>query len=223
MINLLVFDLDGTLFDTAGGIAKAFNNTLNEKGHPSVPENVISSYIGTGLRDLLVKLESHYDMKFTDSLAQLEADFRRHYDQNILQDSPLYPGVIEFLDSWPHQIAIVSNKTERYVHQLVAHTELKKYSWLRLIGGNTFVHKKPHPLPLQEVMRLAAAQPHNTLMIGDGLPDMQVANNTGVKSVAVSFGYAPLSELIQNGAHAYIDSYQELPKVIKSITSAIVD
>jgi phosphoglycolate phosphatase len=229
MIQLLAFDLDGTLFETSQGIANAFNALMREKGLPPVEKSVITSFIGTGLRDLLSKLEDYYEKHSSQSvdvakiraemgdLPRLEAEFRQHYNQNFLEESFLYPGVLDFLNSWQHKVAIVSNKTEYYVRELINQTELRKFDWVRIIGGNSLPQKKPHPLPLQEVIQQAGVTPGETLMIGDGLPDMWVARNAQVKPVAVSFGYTPLSELIQNGAHAYIHKYDELPKVITDL------
>jgi phosphoglycolate phosphatase len=218
MINLLMLDLDGTLFDTAQGIANAFNRLLAERGEPAIDRDLIVKNIGQGLRDLLSKLDSKLAHRLGD-LQKIETDFHRHYRQNVVTESPLYPGVLEFLKSWPHRLAIVSNKDEFYVRELVEKTELRQFEWATLIGGNSLPQKKPHPLPLHEAIRLAGSSTRAALMVGDGLPDILAARQAQVKSVAISFGYTPLSELIQNGADAVLHSYGDLPKVIHSLTS----
>lgn len=218
MINLLMFDLDGTLFDTAKGIANAFNRLMAERDEAPVDENLITSHIGTGLRDLMTKVDAALAHRLGD-IDQLEKDFLRHYTQNFLAESIIYPGVIEFLDLWPHHVAIVSNKSEFFVRELVMNTELRRFNWRKIVGGNTFSTKKPHPQPLLEVIREVQTLPQNGLMIGDGLPDILAAERAGVKSVAVEFGYTPISELIRSGAHAAISHYKELPKVIEAFSS----
>ena len=217
MIKLLIFDLDGTLFDTAQGITNAFNNLLVERGEAPIDRETIVSYIGTGLKDLLVRLGEEYVTRLGD-MRKLEEDFKKHYNSNFLNESQLYPGVIDFLDSWEQKLAIVSNKQEYYVRELVAQTALKKYNWEKIFGGNSLPTKKPHPQPLLEVLAHSGVKAEETLMIGDGLPDVLAARAAGVKSVAVSFGYTPISELIQSGAHATISSYKELPKAIHSLS-----
>lgn len=217
MIQLLAFDLDGTLFDTAHGISKAFNSVLQSRGESPVPHETISAFIGTGLRSLLAQLDDKLQHRLGD-LAQLEIDFKYHYNQIFLDESSVYPGIVEFLQNWPHQIAVVSNKSEYYVHELIALKELQYFKWSSLIGGDTYSEKKPHPMPLLSAMKLANVACEQTLMIGDGLPDIQVALNTNVKSVAVEFGYTPISQLIQEGAHASIASYKDLPNIIESLS-----
>lgn len=217
MINLLMFDLDGTLFDTAPGIANAFNRLMAELGEESVDQELITSHIGFGLKELLMNLNGRLDHHLND-LQGLEDSFYRHYNQNFIAESLLFPGVIEFLKDWPYKIAIVSNKNEYFVRELVAKTDLRQFNWQCLIGGNSFPMKKPHPQPLFEAMQDAHARPENCLMIGDGLPDMLAAQQAGVKSVAVGFGYTPISELIHSGAHATISHYKELPKVIRALS-----
>ncbi len=217
MINLLMFDLDGTLFDTARGISNAFNCVLNERGEAPLPHELITTHIGTGLRDLLSQLDAKLQHRLGD-INKLENDFYRFYDSNFLEESIVYPHIAGFLKEWPYEIAVVSNKKEFYVRELIVKKELQNFPWRRLIGGNTFAYKKPHPLPLQEAMKEAGVTARETLMIGDGEPDILAAGRASVKSVAVSFGYTPISELIQLGADAAISTYEELPKVIRSFS-----
>lgn len=217
MINLLIFDLDGTLFDTAQGISNAFNNVLKERGESPISHELISAHIGTGLRDLLSQLDLKFQHRLGD-INKLEQDFYRHYDNNFLTESVVYPHIADFLKNWPHEIAVVSNKKEHYVRELIVKKELQNFPWRRLIGGNTFTYKKPHPLPLLETMKEVGVSASETLMIGDGEPDILAAGRAMVKSVAVSFGYTPISQLIQLGADATISTYEELPKVIRELS-----
>jgi phosphoglycolate phosphatase len=215
MINLLIFDLDGTLFDTAPGIAGAFNRLLDKYDQPHVSVETVIKYIGNGIKDLLLKLDSNLASKLGDTQA-MEVEFHELYKQCFLEGAELYPGVLDFLKKWPHSVAIISNKDEYYVRELVARTELRHFAWTHIIGGNTYPTKKPHPDPLLRVLTDLNLQPENVVMIGDGLPDMGVAINTGVKSVAIDFGYSEISELIRDGAHATISHYNELEKVLHS-------
>lgn len=217
MINLLIFDLDGTLFNTAPGIAKAFNRLMADHNEPAVSDEIIISHIGDGIKELLVKINSKLAHQLGD-IENLEAKFHKYYRECFLEQSFLYPGVLNFLKSWPHDLAIASNKSEFYVRELVMKTELRQFNWRKIIGGNSLPIKKPHPQVIYEILGEVKTGLKNSLMIGDGLPDMLVAKNAEMRSVAVSFGYAPISQLIQNGAHATISHYDELPKVIRSFS-----
>ncbi|MCB0351297.1 MAG: HAD-IA family hydrolase [Bdellovibrionales bacterium] len=217
MINLLIFDLDGTLFHTAPGIVNAFNKLMADHGEPAVDSETIISYIGDGIKELLVKLDSRL-MHPTNNIAQLEAQFHNYYSNCYLKESFLYPGVLDFLKSWPHELAIVSNKSEHYVRELVSKSELNQFNWRKILGGNSLPVKKPNPQVIHEVLSETNTELKNCLMIGDGLPDMLVARNADIRSVAVSFGYGPISQLIQCGAHATIAHYKELPKVIRAFS-----
>jgi len=216
MIRFLIFDLDGTLFDTAQGIANAFNRLMKDRGIAPVDTRTVIDHIGSGLKDLIDKLDAATSHRL-GNLDQLEKDFHHYYKQNILSDSSIYPGAVDFLKKWPHKIAIVSNKNEEYVRDLVKNTELGKFPWTHLIGGNTLPAKKPDPLPLRHVMGENKISPENSVMIGDGLPDILAANNARVKSVAIGFGYGRLPALMQNGAHASITHYNELAQTLKNL------
>lgn len=217
MINLLMFDLDGTLFDTAQGIANAFNRLLVERGEAPIDTQLIISNLGYGMKDLLEKIDLSLAHRLGD-LQRLEDDFHKHYKKNFIDESTLYPGIIEFLNQWPHQIAVVSNKHDYYVNKLIRQTELKKFKWVTILGGNTLPAKKPDPIQIFHTLETAKLFAHNALMIGDGLPDVQAAQNAKVRSVAVSFGYSPISELIRHGAHSTITHYSQLPDVIQILS-----
>lgn len=210
-----MFDLDGTLFETARGIQKAVNQLMVERHEPELSYELVTSFIGFGLHKLIEQLDLATQHRL-GSRERLEADFRRIYSSMLVEESQLYPGVVEFLSKRSEHLSVVSNKDELYVREMIARSPLRQFRWSHLIGGNTFLKKKPHPEPLFESMRSAGALPHEALMIGDGLPDIQGAKNAGVRSVAVTFGYTPISELIQAGADSQIASYNDLPNVIKN-------
>lgn len=209
-----MFDLDGTLFETARGIHNAVNELMKERNEPPLNYELVSSFIGFGLHRLVLQLDEATQHRL-GNLATLERDFRRIYSSIFLNQSYLYDGVVDFLKSWPHQIAVVSNKDQFYVRELIARTQLSNFTWSHLIGGNTLPYKKPHPEPLFAAMEAAGVGAQGSLMIGDGLPDIQSAQQAKVRSVAISFGYSTISELIQAGADARLDTYKDLSKVIK--------
>lgn len=213
MIKLLMFDLDGTLFETSRGIHNAVNGLMHERGEKPLSYELVTSFIGFGLPKLIAQLDATAQHRLGD-FNQLATDFRRIYSAIYLQQSELYEGVVDFLKSWPHKIAVVSNKDEIYVRGLVEYSELKNFSWSTIIGGNTLFKKKPDPEPLFKAMNAANVEPAEALMIGDGLPDIEGAQRAKVRSVAISFGYSNISDLIQAGADSTLHHFKDLNKVI---------
>jgi 2-phosphoglycolate phosphatase len=216
--RLLIFDLDGTLIDSAADIVTTVNTLMDQRGRPQLPTEEIVASIGEGLRALVYNLfpESHVDAKFQ---AQLEAEFQEVYGKNLLLQTRVFAGVTEFLRKWPHTIAIVTNKNEVFAHQLAHNLDgLKQFQWLRVFGADSLPERKPHPLPLQEVMRIAGVTCAETVMIGDGTPDMRAAEAAGVHSVAIEFGYTAIDKLRAAGASASLASYADLPRILQSLT-----
>lgn len=210
-----MFDLDGTLFDTAPGITSAVNAVLAHRGVKHIDPAIIRKFVGHGLRDMINKLDDHHRNSLGD-LETLTAEFQIEYRKTFLPESFLYPGLLDFLHQWDNELAVVSNKNDFHVHELIAKTQLNQFHWGKLVGGNTYLEKKPHPLPLIETLKHFKLQPKEVLMIGDGLPDILAAKAAGVKSIAVSFGYSSRTDLVLAGAHALIDDYNKLTEVVQS-------
>lgn len=217
-IELIAFDFDGTLIHTAPDIIRATNEFLELHGREPLSDIEVIEHIGMGLTDLIrgvVPEAAHHP-----EIAQaIETQFSRVYDEHVLRDARPFDGAEEFLASWPGKLAIVSNKPERYIHQLLQHLKLDRIPWTSVIGGDTLTERKPHPLPLETAMRESGCGPSQTLMVGDGPPDIGVAIACKTSLLAVSFGYSPLAELKQLGAQHWIDHFSELPRKIVQIES----
>ena len=216
--RLLIFDLDGTLLDTAPDIINAINDLMLERNRPPLPNSQIIAAIGEGLKSTVFKLfpECHGD---SVALQTLESDFLRHYENNLTQLTQPFPGGIDFLDglSPQTQIAIVTNKYERLAKKLITSGPLSRFPWLVIFGADSLAAQKPDPLPLREAMRIAGTTQAQTVMIGDGTPDMRAARAAGVRSIACEFGYTALSVLLAAGANVTLASYDRLPKVLRDL------
>lgn len=216
MKPLLVFDLDGTLIDSAQDIADAVNETLARHHKGTVSFETVVAHIGEGLRKLISDFFPE-EQAFPERAHQLEREFLTIYEERMLNQTGVFPGVIEFLQKWQGPIGIITNKNEAPAKILVQHLELHRFPWVEVFGGDSLREKKPSPYPLQKMMALAGRDPEQTLMIGDGIPDMLSAQRAGVRSVAIGFGYTHLDILKQYQPAACLSHYSELDKLIESL------
>ncbi|MGE0762393.1 MAG: HAD family hydrolase [Bdellovibrionales bacterium] len=215
-IKLVAFDFDGTLVHTAPDIINATNEFLQLHGRERLSDHEVMIHIGNGLVGLIrgVVPEAEHHPQIAEAI---ETQFSKVYDAYVLQQAQPFDGVREFLDAWPHKVAIVSNKPERYIHMLLKHLKMDHYPWSAVIGGDTYPEKKPHPLPLQNAMKAAGVSAEETLMVGDGPPDIEVALACKTHLLGVTFGYSPEAELRSLGAKHFVGSFLELPLAIKGL------
>jgi len=216
-IQLVMFDFDGTLVDTAPDLIRSTNIFLESRGQQPLPEETIRSHIGFGLKNLM--LESFPEaLEHPAKVAEIEKEFLAIYDQQFLKTPELYPNAREFLETWNGDIAIVSNKRARYIHPILEHLKIDKLPWKAIIGGDTLAQMKPHPTPFLEAMKNAGTDRATTVMVGDGEPDVEGALAVGIHSIAVSFGYSSIERLVHLGANDTIDNFSELTKKLNALT-----
>lgn len=216
MKPLLVFDLDGTLIDSAPDIVVAVNRTLQNHGKKVLSSEVIVSHIGEGLKKLLADLFIH-DALSPSEVIELEMEFLRIYEEEMLNQTKIYPGVESFLESYPGPISIITNKNEGPAKTILQHLGLDRFPWVQVFGADSLEERKPSPLPLRTTMKLAGHTPQNTFMIGDGIPDVLSALHAGVPSIAVGFGYTHVSLLQQYQPRGVLGHYHELPQLLKEL------
>jgi phosphoglycolate phosphatase len=183
--DLIVFDWDGTLFDSTALIVRCIQNACGDVGSP-VPSNLDAAYvIGLGLGDAL----RHVAPNLPEArYPELGARYRHHYLASQHELS-LFPGTVEMLQAMKarrHWLAVATGKGRRGLDDALAHSQLQG-----LFDGTRTADEtasKPDPRMLVELMREFGALPERTLMIGDTTHDLQLARNAGTPSVAVSFG-----------------------------------
>jgi phosphoglycolate phosphatase len=219
MIDLLVFDLDGTLCNTGPGVHQTVNELLRRRNLSTLPKDKVLSLMGSGLKPLIEKIDPQFQNP--QLLRELIGEFKDIYREIYLQpgNSEPYSGVIDFLNDCPYRLAIVSNKSEEFVRGLVDNTPLRNFDWLHLVGGDTYRCKKPDPLPINQTLKICGAAPEQTVMIGDGRPDMEVAINTGLKSVAVEFGFTPKEILLDYQPTASFSHYGQLDSLLNDVAA----
>jgi phosphoglycolate phosphatase len=201
-IKLLVFDLDGTLIDSAQDLCNSVNATLTQFNRPPLPDEIIASYIGDGALLLVRRAFAAGDGIEPDeeTLAKGYAFFLDYYREHKLDYTYAYEGVLDALaalrtvhdqpDAPPRAMAVLTNKPVRPARAICEALGLAHY-FLNIYGGNSFNTKKPDPEGLFALMQEAGARPEQTVMIGDSQVDVQTARNAGAWCVGCTFGLAP--------------------------------
>lgn len=220
MNPLLVFDLDGTLIDSAPDIVVAVNRTLENNKKKALADDVIISHIGEGLKKLIADIFMEDDLD-PGRLIELEMEFLQKYEEEMFTRTRIFPGVENFLNHYQEQgpIAIITNKNETPAKAILKHLGLDRFPWVNVFGADTLEERKPSPLPLQTMMKLAGSTPDNTFMIGDGIPDVLSALRAGVPSIAIGFGYTSPQLLQQYDPRGVLSHYQELPALLARLNS----
>lgn len=215
--KLLVFDLDGTLIDSAIDIHHSLLFILDKYDKLEVNFEQTKRHIGEGLKALIESIfteELKTDTNFPETLYD---DFREFYAEICLDNTYVYPGVHEFLKSCDYKIATLSNKPIRFVNQTMSALGLLDYDWIEVFGGDSFSTNKPNTQGIEYLMKKAEVLPQNTLMIGDGIPDVQVALNAKTKLLVTEFGFSSLKRLKETGATMSFSHYRQLPKILNTI------
>jgi phosphoglycolate phosphatase len=215
-MKVVIFDFDGTMFHTAPEIHLAINETLKEYQHSTLSYAEVTNCIGHGLLHLIKSLNLDLDTS-PEGLKKIGASFRKHYENFFHQSKP-YPGLKEFLISNPLPKAVASNKDESYIKKVLSKEDWSFFTWIAINGGNTFKTQKPEPEIITDILEKVGAKPHEAVIVGDGHPDIQVAKRTGIYSIAVSYGYSPIDELIELGADKVIHNLFELEEAIRDLS-----
>jgi phosphoglycolate phosphatase len=214
-LELLVFDLDGTLVDSTLDLANSVNAARVHLGLDPLPVPLVASYVGNGVPVLIRKAMGAEASDETIDHAQ--AYFMSWYREHMLDHTRPYPGVMEGLDlcrGEGRKMAVLTNKPERFSKALLAGLGMDKY-FFRIYGGNSFPHKKPDPHGLYQLMHEARVPPERTWMIGDSSVDVLTARNAGARCVGVTYGIKPES-LQTNPPDLLLDSLARLPEALRS-------
>jgi phosphoglycolate phosphatase len=216
---LIVFDLDGTLVDSAPDIAYCVDTLLESLGRPAAGLEKVRSWIGNGVgmlvkRALTGELWPQGDPEGFD--AALER-FMGLYGENMCVRTTLFPGVLEgikALHGEGYRLACVTNKHSDFTRPLLEILGLAP--WLDFIGsGDQFAHHKPHPEPLLKTAEHFGLNPGDCLMVGDSENDVEAARAAGFAVICVPYGYRRCGHPEDLRADALVDSVSALPELFK--------
>ena len=193
--ELLLFDLDGTLIDSAPDLARSVNYMLRSINHSEFSDEIIDSWVGNGAQTLVKRALSGskiIDENIDNDLFKKSLSiFLEYYKNNLCVKTTPYPNVkttLESLKSDGYKLAIITNKPFDFIEPILKELELDSFFEL-FIGGDSLSEKKPSPLPLQYMCEKFKIKPRNTLMIGDSKNDILAAKAANIQSIAVSYGY----------------------------------
>jgi phosphoglycolate phosphatase len=219
---LLVFDLDGTLIDTAPDLIDTLNATLARNALPTVPFAHARTMIGGGARMLIERgLQSEGRDCSRAAVDGLYADFLAYYTDHLADRSRPFPGLVAALDALAAQgwrFAVCTNKLEALSVRLLEAVGLRD-RFVAICGQDTFHVQKPNPAILIETIKRAGGTPDRSIMVGDSINDIEAARAAGVPVIAVDFGYTdvPVAKL---GPDRVIGDFAALPETVQALAAA---
>lgn len=213
--KLVLFDLDGTLLDTLDDLSQAVNYAMQLRGFPLHTHDEYMMMVGNGVRNLVKRaLPDNYkeDDKMVDDVLK---DFKTYYTDHIDEYTQPYAGMQELLTQLHKDgvlLAVASNKFQEGTERLI-----KKFfpdiPFVAILGNRPGFPLKPDPEIVQEVLQKTGIQKENALMVGDSQTDMQTALNSGIRGIAVSWGYRPMKG---TEGLTVVDTAEEILNIVRN-------
>jgi phosphoglycolate phosphatase len=211
--ELVVFDWDGTILDSAGAIVRAIGAACSDLGLPEPPEERARYVIGLGLGDALRHAVPELAVA---AYPQMVERYRHHYLSSD-HELALFPGIadtIEWLAGQDRLLAVATGKSRQGLTRALAHSGLERFFHGTRCADECF--SKPHPAMLEQLMDELGVAPERTLMIGDTTHDLQMAVNAGVAGLGVGFGAHPMAALRGVSHLACVDTPAELGEWLRT-------
>ena len=207
---LIIFDLDGTLVDTAPDLMSSLNHVLEADGLEPVDYASINTLVGQGARSMIERAYELREATLEPERLQQHMDLlRAHYMAEMPGQSRPFPGAVAALERLKQegfQFAVCTNKLEDMARPLLEKLELSVW-FSAVAGGDTFAVKKPDARHVLGTIELAGGTREAAIMIGDSVNDIKAAANAGIPSIAVPFGYSdvPVDQLSPNAIIEHFD------------------
>ena len=204
-IQAVLFDLDGTLIDTAPDLAYALNLQRSRHGLPALADDIIRPQASHGARGLLgVGFDLHPDDAHYGIMRE---EFLQLYSENICRHSQPFPGILDLLQTLETRNlawGVVTNKPARFTEPLMSILNLAERATC-IVSGDTCAQPKPHPAPMLVAAELCGVEPAQCLYVGDAARDIEAATAAGMPALAAAWGYLDSTDQPETwGAHAII-------------------
>ncbi len=199
-IDLVIFDLDGTLIDSAMDLAISLDLAMKEEGLRSLSVDELLQRISVGSKNLLRELvndDRHAEKRIFEH-------YIKHYSQRMFDNTKLYPNVLELLDLLQSKtVALVSNKREEPCKIILKYFKIDHH-FKMVLGGDSLPLKKPNPAPILHICKELNIPPERTLMIGDSPVDLEAGQMAGAKTIGILEGLTPENVMRKNKANIFL-------------------
>lgn len=221
----IVFDLDGTLVDTAPDLITALNHVLAREGLAPVPLTSARHMIGAGARKLIERgLEVEGRQMTPAQVSRLTDDFIAFYADHIADDSRPFEGLLDALDDLAgrgHRFAVCTNKLE-WLSRLLLEKLAMTDRFAAICGADTFGVSKPDPTILRQTVLKAGGDITRAIMVGDAGPDVGVARRAAIPVIGVTFGYTDVP-MIELKPDRLITHMSQLPVAVEELISCVTN
>lgn len=210
-VDLMIFDLDGTLIESKWDIAQSVNFTLAELGLPERPIEEIFGFVGDGVKRLLrLAVGEGNQTKFEEALKV----FRGHYLEHCLDRTTFYPGIEPMLQHFTHKDkAIATNKSIEYTRVIL--NGLGPQHFLCMVGGDNGFGLKPEPGMLVHIMEKVGASKERTVLVGDSTNDINGGHNAGIRVCAVGYGMGNRAKMEACQPDWFIEKPEQLMEIFE--------
>ncbi|WP_182419363.1 HAD-IA family hydrolase [Bartonella sp. HY038] len=220
---IIIFDLDGTLAQTAIDLLDSLNFCLQEKGYKTADLDDLHQFLGQGGRVMIQRALSEQNIAFDDAmLDEMVAIFLKHYKAHIPGKTTYFPGAREAVKRFEDAgflTAICTNKFEEAAKRIINAIDPQNH-YSAICGGDSFAWRKPDGRHILSTIEAAAGDPKHAVMIGDSAADINAAKSAGIPVIAVDFGYTnvPVSQLAPNHIISHFDKL--IPELVNSILAS---
>lgn len=209
-IDLLIFDLDGTLADTRQDLTNSVNYARKKLGLPALDVETVIKYVGNGVRKLM---ERSLSKDQWDKIEEAVPLFRSYYQDHALDFTTLYPGVEEILNHFrKKKMAVISNKPENFSRAILKGLGIDTYFDL-VLGGDSLPVMKPSPEPIYNVLNHFKIKPQKAVIIGDGVTDIKAGKDARVLTCGVTYGFKKKETLQAAQPDFMVDDIRELKRL----------
>ncbi len=218
-VSLMLFDLDGTLIDSKTDLANSINLMLADLDRLPLDEATVGGFVGDGVRVLVHRCLTATDPNHQPPEEALHAKgialMHRHYAEEMLKTTRLYPQVAETLGSFGNKRkAVVTSKEVRFTKIILDHFDIAKYFDV-IVGGDTTPARKPDPRPVLEAIRLLGGPAADAVMVGDSENDINAGRGAGARTCGVTFGFRTAEQLRLSEPDVMIDRFDQLKEVYR--------
>ncbi len=211
-IDLLIFDLDGTLVDTRQDLTNSVNFVRAQFGERPLELTEVMRFVGDGLHKLMERTLPTQGSPRIDEAIKI---FRDHYREHCLDFSTLYDGAHEILDHFREKkMAVISNKPDEFTLAILKGLGIEHYFKI-ILGGDSQPQLKPSPAPILHILKKLDVPPARAVIIGDGTTDIESGKRAGIHTCAVTYGYRSREALAAVVPEFLIDRLQRLKDIFE--------